>query len=217
MRYRTGRRLTRLAWFDRQDAAKRAIRGAVTGGVVAIVGVVAGTGLSAAAAGVTGVSAAPRLTPPGTHLRFGQTATLPYEPLPGMPRAGHVNTVAITVLSVTREPASVVSPMHIGVPYFIRYKLTNVAGGPLGPELPAPFLRSTAPGSFFGTVRTRQSCRGAPVPATLAPGKSLSACEAVATRGVVSGADYLGSSQRYIKAPVTWSPGRTVHGRRARR
>ncbi len=151
-----------------------------------------------------------RLTPPGTHLRYGETATVPYQGLNATGLPGYVYTVALTVSSISQEPNSVLvgTQRRIGVPYYIHYTLMNVGGGVLGAQtgFPVPLLEtSVRDNAFFGSLLTLASCSGPPLHLSLMRGESWSGCVSVATHGRVSGAEYSESAQGYIQAPVTWS------------
>ncbi|RSN62044.1 hypothetical protein [Actinomadura sp. WAC 06369] len=146
-------------------------------------------------------------TPPGTKLRIGQRAVVPYE------RAGTTGMLGITVTAI--EPGDQAAfQQRFGAkaagmtPFYIRYTVENVGGTDLS-RSSAPLLTGVGPGGG-GTgavvIGTIPGCdRGRPDDAFAAAGAQYRSCRLQAARagGSVAGAAY--EEDAYEDSPITWA------------
>ncbi|QFG24669.1 hypothetical protein [Actinomadura sp. WMMB 499] len=146
-------------------------------------------------------------TPPGTTLRVGQRAVVPYE------RGGVTGTLGITVTAI--QPGDQAAfRQRFGerangmVPYYIRYTVENVGGTDLS-RSSAPLLTGVGPGGASTgavVIGTMDGCeRGRPDDAFAAAGARYESCRLQAARqgGTVAGAAY--EEDAYEDSPITWS------------
>lgn len=152
------------------------------------------------------VPASVKLTEPGTELKFGQKATVAYEPNPK-----RSTVVELTVRSVTRGSIKDLSMYNLddrlkaSVPYYVRVKVANVGKGDIG-KTPIPLwavdTRDTLiQASSFTNVYKR--CPSRPLPASFAPRDKTTACLVylIPDRGKLTGVSYR-PLQAY--APIEW-------------
>ncbi|MBE1530666.1 hypothetical protein [Actinomadura algeriensis] len=148
-----------------------------------------------------------RATPPGTKLRVGQRAVVPYE------RAGTTGMLGITVTAI--EPGDLAAfRQSFGakaegmVPYYIRYTVENVGGTDLS-RSSAPLLTGVGPGGASTgavVIGSLTGCdRGRPDDSFAAAGASYRSCRLQAARqgGTVAGAAY--EEDEYDDSPIIWS------------
>ncbi|GGV00776.1 hypothetical protein GCM10010182_17640 [Actinomadura cremea] len=154
------------------------------------------------------VQGSARTTPPGSTLRIGERAVVPFE------RAGTTGTLGITVTAIQpgdqaafrRRFGAKATGM---VPFYIRYTVENVGGTDLS-RSSAPLLSGVGPGgSSTGAVviGTIPGCeRGRPDDSFAAAGAKYETCRLQAARegSTVAGAEY-DENGAYEDSPITWS------------
>lgn len=146
-------------------------------------------------------------TPPGTKLRIGQRAVVPYE------RAGTTGMLGITVTAI--EPGDQAAfRQRFGAradgmtPFYIRYTVENVGGTDLS-RSSAPLLTGVGPdggGTGAVVIGTMPGCdRARPDDAFAAAGARYEMCrlQAAGRGGSVAGAAY--EEDAYEDSPITWT------------
>jgi len=164
------------------------------------------TSSSASAAAAEGGARAPagnaRVTPPGTRLRIGQRAVVPY-------RTG---TIGITVTAIERGDQAAFQQKFGSraagmTPYYIRYTVQNVGGTDLSHSA-APLLQGVGPdGGSTGAVVVggMPGCdRTLPDRSFASAGATYRTCrlQAASAGRTVAGAKY--EDGEYRSAPVVW-------------
>jgi hypothetical protein len=153
------------------------------------------------------VPAGVKLTPPGAELKFGQKATVAYEPNPK-----RSSVLRLTVRSVTRGSIRDLSMYNLddrlkaSVPYYVRVRVANVGKGDLG-KTPIPLwavdTRDTLiqASSFTNTFKR---CPSRPLPPSFGPKARTTECLVylVPDRGKLTGVSYR-PLQAY--APIEWT------------
>ncbi|MEU6642521.1 hypothetical protein ABZ863_08210 [Saccharomonospora sp. NPDC046836] len=155
----------------------------------------------------TGPAGDAGLTPPGTTLKVGERAVVPFE---GYSASG---TVAITVTAVEQGDQAAFDAQYgergAGVvPYYIRYTLENVDGADLADTLPPRLSAITSEGRTTGVVLTGDlpDCENSRTPEDFTtPGASYEVCQ---LQGGREGADISGArfnEDDYRSDPVVWT------------
>jgi hypothetical protein len=154
-------------------------------------------------------SAGDEFTPPGTRLRMGQSAIVPYQIKQGFLGETPTYRLRVTVVSLTRAPAGSDPAAPRGaVPYYLRFTVTNLGSRELsGKDNQAvPVLQSLGTQGFFGSFFGGNAACQNPAPNELAPGKTWSGCDSQEATGTVTGAEYTGGVTSYTSSPVIWNP-----------
>ncbi|TDC98437.1 hypothetical protein [Actinomadura sp. 7K507] len=147
-------------------------------------------------------------TPPGTKLRLGQRAVVPFE------YAGRTGTIGITVTAIQRGDQAAFQQRFGSraagmAPYYIRYTVENVGGTDLS-RSSAPLLGGVGPdGGSTGAVviGSLPGCeRGRPDESFAAAGAKYQTCRLQAARsgGAVAGAEYEEREGGYRDNPIMW-------------
>ena len=172
-------------------------------------GVAAAESTSASASASSGSG----ITPPGTKLSVGQTATVPLQSPSASPSAPPRYKVQVTVESITKASLSDFKGIQLdatekaSTPYYVHFKVTNVGSGDIGTDAEAAISGVDNTGqdatsvTFIGTF---PPCNDATAPKPFTHGKTWSTCQVYLVPGGITGADYSGFVERYIASPVRW-------------
>ncbi len=167
------------------------------------------TSTSASASGATGNG----ITPPGTKLSVGQTATVPFQSPSGSPSAPAPYKLQVTVESITKGSLSDFKGIQLdatekaSTPYYVRFKITNVGSGDVGSNAEAAISGVDNTGQDATSVTFIGSfppCNDTDAPKPFTHGKTWSTCQVYMVPGGITGADYNGFVERYLASPVTW-------------
>ena len=174
-------------------------------------GAAAAESTSASASASSGGSSG--ITPPGTKLSVGQTATVPLQSSSASPSAPPRYKVQVTVESITKASLSDFKGIQLdatekaSTPYYVHFKVTNVGSGDIGTDAEAAISGVDNTGqdatsvTFIGTF---PPCNDATAPKPFTHGKTWSTCQVYLVPGGITGADYSGFVERYIASPVRW-------------
>jgi hypothetical protein len=174
-------------------------------------GVAAAESTSASASASSGGGSG--ITPPGTKLSVGQTATVPLQSPSASPSAPPRYKVQVTVESITKASLSDFKGIQLdatekaSTPYYVHFKVTNVGSGDIGTDAEAAISGVDNTGqdatsvTFIGTF---PPCNDATAPKPFTHGKTWSTCQVYLVPGGITGADYSGFVERYIASPVRW-------------
>lgn len=157
--------------------------------------------------GNVNVPAGVTLTKPGTDLKFGETATVAYEP----------NSERNTVLEMTVQSAQQGTIADLGsyvlddrtkasTPYYVNVAVKNVGDGDVG-QTPIPLwavddANTLIQASSFTNAFTR--CPSTPLPTTFAPNATVTACLVylVPDHGKLTGVSF---RPLQAVAPIVWA------------
>ncbi|WP_222722168.1 hypothetical protein [Actinomadura alba] len=148
------------------------------------------------------------VTSPGTALRIGQRAVVPFK------YGSKTGTIAITVTAIEQGDQAAFSARFGArangmVPYYIRYSIENVGGTDLSSSS-APLLRAIGPdgrSTGVGVIGDLPACeRGRATDQFTSAGAKYEACRLQAARqgGEVAGAEYDESEGGYRDSPIVW-------------
>jgi hypothetical protein len=173
---------------------------------------------AAASAGGTSSSAgasapAGGITKPGTTLKIGQTAIVPFQSPAQTSNAAPPYKLQVTVESITKASISDFKGIQLdatekaGTPYYLRFKVTNIGTGDIGTNAEAAVSGLDNTGqeaesvTFIGTF---PPCNDADAPKPFTHGKTWSTCQVYLVPGGITGATYSGFVESYISSPVKW-------------
>lgn len=153
------------------------------------------------------VSSRALVTRPGTRLRFGQSATVPYQAPQAFPGLVPQYMLRVTVLGLSRAPRSIVAGQSVaGFPYYLRFRITNVGRRALPEQQNQADPEVMGAAAFFGSFLGNDSgCRTSSPPVRLRPGQTWTSCDAVIVPGSANRAKYTGQVPAYISSPVVWN------------
>jgi len=150
-----------------------------------------------------------QVTPPGTKLKVGQQAVVPYK------YGSKTGTIGITVTSIAPADQAAFRQAFGAkaaglTPYAIRYTVTNIGGTDLsysgGPRLSAVGSDGRLTGVVL--IGSLPDCRSGSADRNFTtPGTTFQGCrlQAARTGSTVAGAQFSEQNGGYGDAPVTWS------------
>ncbi|MBC6458072.1 hypothetical protein HKK72_09185 [Actinomadura sp. HBU206391] len=149
------------------------------------------------------------VTAPGTKLKVGERAVVPFK------YGSRTGTIAITVTAIEQGDQAAFAARFGAraggmVPYYIRYTVENVGGSDLSSSS-APLLRAVGPdgrGTGVGVIGDLPDCeRGRATDEFTTAGAKYEACRLQAARqgGQVAGAEYDETEGGYGNSPIVWT------------
>jgi hypothetical protein len=167
---------------------------------------------SSAAAGGGGATAAP-----GTSLKIGQTATVPFTTTLKSGKNGPTYKLSVQAQSMDKGTLADFNGVQLdanekaSTPYYVKTKITNLGPGKINTEDNDPSIQIEG---VDKTGETQQSvtfigdfpkCDAKTAPNPMPVGSSFETCLTFLVSGGITKVAYTGT-ESYIDKPVTWSP-----------
>jgi hypothetical protein len=169
-------------------------------------------GTSSAAASGGGAT-----TAPGTSLKTGQAATVPFTTTLKSGKNGPTYKLSVLVQSMTKGTLSDFNGVQLdadekaSTPYYVKTKMTNLGPGKIDTEDNDPSIQIQG---VDKTGETQESvtfigdfpkCDSKTAPNPMAVGSSFETCLTFLVSGGITKVAYTGT-ESYVDKPVTWSP-----------
>jgi hypothetical protein len=172
---------------------------------------------SAAATSSSAASAGGNTAAPGTSLKAGQSATVPFATTLKSGQDGPSYKLSVNVESITKGSLADFNGIQLdatekaSTPYYVKVKITSLGPGTIASTDNDPAIQVQG---VDKTGQTQQSvtffgdfpkCDDKGAPKTMGVGSTFATCLTFLVPGGITKAAYTGT-ESYIAKPVTWSP-----------